>query len=267
MEAPSEAHMQALAIPWLDEHTPLPATRAALGPGTEAPGLLAAGGQLGTRRLDEAYRKGVFPWYAPGQPVLWWSPDPRMVLPVAEFRLARSLRKTVQKFMRSPSCEMRIDSAFGAVILACAQAPREGQSGTWIVPEMIDAYRAWHAAGAVHSFETWIDGELAGGLYGVAIGRMFYGESMFARRTDASKIALAALVAFCRAHDIALIDCQQNTSHLASFGAREIPRRAFEQHLVRAVAAAPVGDWTYHPRHWAQLGLKSSADAPGEGLA
>ena len=266
MEAQSHSPMQALAIPWLDDHTPLPATRAALGPDTEAPGLLAAGGQLGTRRLEEAYRKGVFPWYAPGQPVLWWSPDPRMVLPVAQFWLARSLRKTIQRFMRTPGCELRIDSAFGAVILACAQAPREGQAGTWIVPEMIDAYRAWHAEGAVHSFETWMNGELAGGLYGVSLGRMFYGESMFSRRTDASKIALAALVAFCRSNGIELIDCQQNTSHLASLGAQEIPRRAFEQHLVQAVDAAPVGDWTYHPRHWAQLGLML-ADAPGEGLA
>jgi leucyl/phenylalanyl-tRNA---protein transferase len=265
MAAQSHPPMQALAIPWLDDHTPLPATRAALGPDTEAPGLLAAGGQLGTRRLEEAYRKGVFPWYAPGQPVLWWSPDPRMVLQVAQFKLARSLRKTIQRFVRTPGCELRIDSAFGAVVLACAQDPREGQAGTWIVPEMIDAYRAWHAEGAVHSFETWMGGELAGGLYGVALGRMFYGESMFSRRTDASKIALAALVAFCRSNGIALIDCQQNTGHLASLGAHEISRRAFEQHLVQAVAAAPVDDWTYHPRHWAQLGLMS-ADAPGEGL-
>jgi leucyl/phenylalanyl-tRNA--protein transferase len=257
--------MQALAIPWLDEHTPLPATRGALGPDTEAPGLLAAGGQLSPARLDEAYRKGVFPWYAPGQPVLWWSPDPRMVLPVEEFKLSRSLRKTVARFMREPNCELRIDSALRAVIVACAQVPREGQAGTWIVPEMIEAYCAWQAIGAVHSFETWIDGRLVGGLYGVALGRMFYGESMFSRRTDASKIALAALVAFCRAHGIELIDCQQNTSHLASLGAREIPRRAFEQHLAAAVTAPPVRDWTYDPRHWAQLGL--AAEPPGKGPA
>jgi leucyl/phenylalanyl-tRNA--protein transferase len=263
--APPHPTMQALAIPWLDEHTPLPATRGALGPDTEAPGLLAAGGQLSTLRLEEAYRKGVFPWYAPGQPVLWWSPDPRMVLPVAEFKLSRSLRKTVARFTRSPNCELRVDSAMRAVIVACAQMPREGQAGTWIVPEMIEAYCAWHAAGAVHSFETWVDGRLVGGLYGVALGRMFYGESMFSRSTDASKIALAALVAFCRAHRIALIDCQQNTSHLASLGAREIPRRAFEQHLAAAVAAPPVRDWTYDARHWAQLGL--AAEPPGKGSA
>jgi leucyl/phenylalanyl-tRNA--protein transferase len=251
--------MQSIAIPWLDEHTPLPATRDALGAESDAPGLLAAGGRLSTLRLDEAYRKGVFPWYAPGQPVLWWSPDPRMVLPTAEFKLSRSLRKTIARFLRTPGCELRIDSAFRAVIVACAQMPREGQAGTWIVPEMIDAYCAWHAEGAVHSFETWIDGQLAGGLYGVGIGRMFYGESMFCRRTDASKIALAALVAFCRARGIELIDCQQNTSHLASFGAREIPRRAFEHHLALSLGAMPVSDWSYDPRHWALIGVKTSA--------
>jgi leucyl/phenylalanyl-tRNA--protein transferase len=235
MEAPSPAPMQALAIPWLDDHTPLPATRAALGPDTEAPGLLAAGGQLGTARLEEAYRKGVFPWYAPGQPVLWWSPDPRMVLHVADFKLKRSLRKTLQRFVRSPSCELRIDSAFGAVILACAQAPREGQAGTWIVPEMIDAYRAWHAAGAVHSFETWIDGELAGGLYGVALGRMFYGESMFSRRTDASKIALAYLSAQLDRWGFPWIDCQLETDHLLTLGATAVPRREFVVEVARLV--------------------------------
>jgi leucyl/phenylalanyl-tRNA--protein transferase len=251
--------MPDIAIPWLEDSMPLPATRAALGPASEAPGLLAAGGELSTSRLDEAYRKGVFPWYAPGQPVLWWSPDPRMVLAVDEFKVSRSLRKTLQKFVRTPGCEVRVDTAFRDVIRACAQALREGQAGTWIVPEVIDAYTAWHAKGAVHSFETWIDGELAGGLYGVGIGRMFFGESMFSRRTDASKIALAALVAFCRANGIALIDCQQNTNHLASLGAREIPRPAFERHLSLTLVATPVRDWTYHARHWAQLDLGPKA--------
>jgi leucyl/phenylalanyl-tRNA--protein transferase len=182
-----------------------------------------------------------------------------MVLWVEEFKLSRSLRKTLAKFVRNPACEVRIDSAFGAVIHGCAQALRDGQAGTWIVPEVIEAYTAWHREGAVHSFETWIDGELVGGLYGVGIGRMFFGESMFSRRTDASKIALAALVAFCRAHGIALIDCQQNTGHLASLGAREIPRPAFERHLALTLGAAAPRDWTYHGRHWAQLGLQAGA--------
>jgi len=248
---------------WIDEDTPLPPTRFALGADSEAPGLLAAGGRVTPRRLEEAYRHGVFPWYSPGDPPLWWSPDPRMVLPVAEFRLSHTLRKTLRRFIRDPACEIRIDNAFRSVMAACAGAPRDGQAGTWIVPEIIDAYCAWHAAGAAHSVETWIGGELVGGLYGVGLGAMFFGESMFARRTDASKIALAALVAFCRAHGITLIDCQQNTGHLASLGAREITRQAFEAHLARALASPAPPAWAYHPGLWAQLDL-GAPDRPGE---
>jgi leucyl/phenylalanyl-tRNA---protein transferase len=242
-------------LAWIDDTTPLPPPSRALGPDSDAPGLVAAGGRVTPARLEEAYRQGIFPWYGRGQPVLWWSPDPRMVLPVAEFKLARSLRKTVAKFIRTPGCEVRVDHALRTVIEACAQTPREGQDGTWILPAMVDAYVAWHRAGRVHSFETWIDGRLAGGLYGVAIGRMFYGESMFAHRTDASKIALAALVCFAREHGITLIDCQQNTPHLASLGAREIARPAFERHLQQATAAAEIADWTYDPALWCRLDL------------
>lgn len=246
-------------IAWLDDPSvPLPPTSAALGPGSPAPGLLAVGGRLTPARLREAYAKGVFPWFSDGQPPLWWAPDPRMVLPVDEFRLSRSLRKTLRRFVADPACAVRIDTAFEAVIAACARVPRAGQDGTWIVPEMISAYTDWHAEGDVHSVECWIGDELAGGLYGVGLGRMFFGESMFARRTDASKIALAALVAFCRAQGIAWIDCQQNTAHLASFGAREVPREVFERHLAQALAQPPVRDWTYHPAYWAQLGLASA---------
>ena len=238
---------------WIDDDDPLPPTRLALGPGSEAPGLLAAGGSLTPQRLDEAYRRGVFPWFSPGQPVLWWSPDPRMVLPVADFKVSRSLAKTLRRFVRSPGCELRIDSAFDRVIEACAHTPREGQAGTWIVPQMVLAYRAWHRLGRVHSFETWVDGQLVGGLYGVAIGRMFFGESMFAWVSDASKIALAALVAFCRQHGIGLIDCQQNTAHLASMGAREVSRTQFEQHLSRVSGEPDIADWTYDLCMWRQL--------------
>ena len=250
-------------IAWLDpQDCTFPATRHALGPDSEAPGLLAAGGDLSPERLSEAYSRGIFPWFSVGQPLLWWSPDPRMVLPVAEFNLTRSLRKTLARFMRDASCEIRIDSALRAVLVACASARREGQYGTWIVPAMIDSYCAWHRRhGAVHSVETWIDGELAGGLYGVALGRMFYGESMFSHRTDASKIALAALVCFCREHDVALVDCQQHTGHLASLGAREVPRDAFEHHLARVVKAPAIDDWTYHPRLWAHLASGAAVDA------
>lgn len=242
---------------WLaDAAQPLPDTRLALAADSEAPGLLAAGIDLSPDRLQEAYSRGIFPWYSAGQPVLWWSPDPRMVLPVAAFRLSHSLRKTLRRFIARPDCEVRIDHAFDRVIAACAETPREGQQGTWIQPELQAAYRDWHRLGAVHSFETWVGGRLLGGLYGVNLGRMFYGESMFAHATDASKIALAALVAFCRTEGIALIDCQQRTDHLASFGAHEIARPMFEGHLAQAVRQAAPRDWTYHRSHWAALGLE-----------
>ena len=241
-------------VAWLHApDDPLPDTRQALPPGSDAPGLLAAGGELTPKRLTEAYSHGVFPWYSAGQPVLWWSPDPRMVLLVDEFRLSRSLRKTVKRFAADPRCELRVDSAFRRVIGACASAPREGQDGTWIVPEMIDAYCAWHALGAAHSIETWIDGELVGGLYGVSLGRMFFGESMFARRTDASKIAFAALVCLCREHRIPMIDCQQHTDHLASMGARELARADFEARLACNLGRPPILDWTYDLRLWRHL--------------
>ncbi len=250
---------------WIDDDTALPPTRLALGPDSEAPGLLAVGGRVTPQRLEEAYRRGIFPWYSPGDPPLWWSPDPRMVLPVAEFKLSQSLRKTLRRFARDPACEIRIDSAFRQVITSCATAPREGQDGTWIAPEIIAAYSALHGAGRAHSVETWVDGELVGGLYGVAIGAMFFGESMFARRTDASKIALAALIAFCRAQGIALIDCQQRTHHLASFGAREIPRADFEAHLRHALGAAAPSAWTYHSGLWTGLDLAPAGPAAASG--
>ncbi len=238
-------------IAWLaHEQQPLPPVSQALGVDSEAPGLLAAGGELTARRLAEAYTHGVFPWYGEGQPVLWWSPDPRMVLPVAEFALSRSLRKTIKHFIATPGCEVQIDSALESVMQACASTPREGQDGTWIVPGMIRAYCVWPA---VHSFETWIAGELVGGLYGVCLGRMFYGESMFAHRSDASKIALAALVCFCRANGIDLIDCQQRTSHLASLGAREIARSTFERLITPRVWGPAITEWTYHRSHWEHL--------------
>src|SRR3954463_13296411 len=174
-------------IRWLNAGEPFPPLSAAL---SDPNGLLAAGGDLSVERLIDAYRKGIFPWFSDGQPILWWSPDPRMVLLPGEFKLGRSLKKAIRRFLATPAATIRIDHATERVIASCATLARDGESGTWIVPEMIDAYTDWHALGRVHSFETWIDGEPAGGLYGVAIGRMFFGESMFARRTDASKIAL-----------------------------------------------------------------------------
>lgn len=246
---------------WIDDRMPLPPPDAALGEDTEVPGLLAAGGRVTPARLREAYAQGIFPWYSEGQPVLWWSPDPRMVLFTAEFRISHSLRKTLRRFLRTPGCEIRFDGDFEQVIGACAGMPRDGQDGTWIVPQMQRAYLAGHREGFVHSVETWIDGELAGGLYFVALGRMCFGESMFARRTDASKIALAAFVAACRARGVAMVDCQQNTAHLARFGAHEIPRRDFLDHVAQAAAAPPVAPWTYDAAAWALLGPAGGAPA------
>ncbi|MBC7699936.1 leucyl/phenylalanyl-tRNA--protein transferase [Aquabacterium sp.] len=242
-------------ITWLNALDPFPDTVNAWGADTDAPGLLAAGGDLSVARLSDAYRHGIFPWFSEGQPILWWTPDPRMVLPVDEFKLNRSLRKTIGKFLRTPGCEIRIDFAFDQVIEACANAPRQGQNGTWIVLAMQAAYKRWHAAGQVHSFETWMDGKLVGGLYGISLGQMFYGESMFTRQADASKIALAALVCFCRAHGITTIDCQQRTSHLASLGGRTWPRAEFEAHLRGAVDLKGPSVWAYDDSFWSHLDL------------
>lgn len=249
---PSTSSFVPSQLPWLEPDDPLPRPESAWGPGDPAPGLLAAGGALDVDWLRAAYAQGTFPWYGPGQPILWWAPDPRMVLPVAEFKLHRSLRKVLQKFRASPVCEIRVDFAFEQVITACATTPREGQAGTWIVPEMIDAYRHLHAAGSAHSVETWVDGRLVGGLYCVALGQAVFGESMFAHATDASKIALCALVALCRHHGIALIDCQQNTPHLASLGGREIPRAQFLAHT-SAARQQPPPRWAFDPVYWNEL--------------
>jgi len=241
-----------MQLPWLAPGDSLPDAANAMTHDDEMPGLLAAGGALDVPTLLSAYGQAVFPWFSEGQPILWWSPDPRMVLDASQFRLHRSLRKTLQQFCLSARCEVRINHDFDTVIAACAQASRTGQSGTWIVSEMVRAYSALHRAGHAHSIETWIDGELVGGLYCVAIGRAVFGESMFARRTDASKIALAALVSFCRHHDIALIDCQQNTRHLAGLGAHEMPRQRFVEHVAGA-RVKPGPQWQFDPLYWRQL--------------
>lgn len=240
------------SLPWLEPDDPFPPTDGAWGADSPAPGLLAAGGTLGVPRLVQAYAQGVFPWFSTGQPILWWSPDPRMVLHVQEFRLHRSLRRVLQRFRATPDCEVRIDSDFSAVIHACANKPRAGQSGTWIVPSMVAAYEALHAAGHAHSVETWVNGQLVGGLYCVALGRAVFGESMFAHATDASKIALAALVCLCRREEVRLIDCQQNTGHLASLGAREMERSQFLNHVARA-RQDPACTWKFEPVYWTEL--------------
>ncbi|MBX9612018.1 MAG: leucyl/phenylalanyl-tRNA--protein transferase [Burkholderiales bacterium] len=239
-------------LPWLAPGDPFPNPVQAWGPGDPAPGLLAAGGSLDVITMQDAYSQGIFPWFSDGQPILWWSPDPRMVLQVAEFRLHRSLRKTLAKFQATPGCEVRFDTAFASVVQACARAPRPGQSGTWIVKPMATAYESLHRAGLAHSVETWVDGQLCGGLYCVALGHAVFGESMFALRPDASKIALAALVAFCRQHGMDWIDCQQNTRHLASMGAREFSRREVSRWL-RQDVSQPSPHWQFDPVYWNAL--------------
>lgn len=236
-------------LPWLEPGQAFPAVESAWGQDDPAPGLLAAGGVLNVPTLVAAYSRGIFPWYSAGQPILWWSTDPRMVLQTQAFRLHRSLRKTIQKLMREGRLLMRFDHDFERVIRACAHTPRDGQSGTWILPAMVDAYLRLHQAGVAHSVETWIDGELAGGLYCVNLGSMVFGESMFSRQSDASKIALAALVAFCRAQDIAMIDCQQDTQHLASLGGKLMRREAFCRH-VRQALPYPAPEWKFLTLYW-----------------
>ena len=233
-------------IPWLEKDTPFPDVSEALTEAEGAPGLLAAGADLSPARLLNAYQNGIFPWFSERQPVLWWSTDPRMVLPTAEFKISESLRKTLKKVDQSMRTggrwQVRFDTAFESVIRACA-APRERASGTWISEEIVAGYCQLHAMGYAHSSELWLDNELVGGAYGICIGRMFYGESMFARVTDASKTALAYLVEFLRAQDVELIDCQQKTNHLASLGGRTVPRAAFISHMKSAIAQPTIAHW------------------------
>jgi leucyl/phenylalanyl-tRNA---protein transferase len=204
----------------------------------EPPGLLAAGGDLSPARLLAAYERGVFPWYSAQQPILWWSPDPRMVLFPQEFKCSRSLRKT----LRNGPYTTRADHAFGDTIRACA-APRRGGPDTWLNKDMIASYEQLHELGFSHSIETYEAGHLAGGLYGIQLGQVFFGESMFSTGRDASKVALARLVEECHARDIQLIDCQVASSHLASLGAREVSRDRFVALLQRYARRSPIGSW------------------------
>ena len=202
-------------------------------------GLLAAGDDLSTDRLLQAYERGIFPWFGEGDPVLWWSPDPRMVLGTDAIRVSRSLRKTI----RSGRFRVTADTAFPSVMAACAE-PRPDQDGTWITPDVYEAYCALATLGVAHSVESWEGDALVGGLYGVAIGRVFFGESMFARRSDASKVALVYAVRQLRRWGFPLIDCQMSTSHLASLGARTVARAEFLSVVRRHVKMPPVpGPW------------------------
>jgi leucyl/phenylalanyl-tRNA---protein transferase len=227
-------------IPWLGPHDPFPPVDRAL---REPNGLLAAGRTLAVPTLLDAYSRGLFPWFNEDEPILWWSPDPRMILRPPALHVSASLRKR----LRRRDYEVRADTSFAAVIQGCA-APRPEQPGTWITRRMIAAYVKLHEAGHAHSIETWIDGALAGGLYGVAIGRAFFGESMFATRSDASKIAFVHLVRQLERWGFGLIDCQMKTTHLGSLGAEEIPRRAFAAEVARLVAeGGRTGAWALEP--------------------
>jgi len=194
-------------------------------------GLLAVGGDLRPRRLILGYKMGIFPWFSQGDPILWWSPDPRLVLDPSEIRISRSLKKTLKKKI----FEIRIDSAFEQVIKNCADTRSEKREGTWITEEMIQAYCALHESGWAHSFEAWFHGELVGGLYGVGLGGIFFGESMFSKISDSSKVALAALADYSKQHSIDMIDCQMTTAHLMSLGAHEMPRAIFLERLEKSL--------------------------------
>lgn len=213
-------------IPWLDSEAPgFPPVSQAL---AEPNGLLAAGGSLSPSWLICAYSKGIFPWFSEGQPILWWSPDPRMILVPGEVRITRSLHKT----LRSGQFELRADTAFADVVRACAGARRNCED-TWIRPAMVEAYCRMHELGWAHSIETWQDGHLVGGLYGIALGKVFFGESMFHRVSNASKVALVHLARALERRNFAMIDCQMSTPHLATLGGRDIPRT----HLLECLAS------------------------------
>lgn len=223
-------------IPWLGVRDAFPPVTKAL---RNPNGLLAAGADLSTQRLLDAYARGIFPWFGEDDPLLWWSPDPRMVLWLRELHVSRSLRRTI----RARRYTVTLDRSFLDVMHGCAE-PRPDHEGTWITPGMIEAYSRLAAIGYAHSVEVWSGAELAGGLYGVALGRMFFGESMFSRESDASKVGFVHIVAQFGRWGLPLIDCQMPTSHLASFGAREIPRTDFLDQVHQLVQGpAPPAPW------------------------
>jgi len=228
-------------IPWLAPEDPFPPVERSL---AHPNGLLAASRHIDAGALVLAYSQGIYPWYAQGDPVLWWSPDPRMVLFTEEFIARRSLVRRIRSGLNAGRFEVRIDVDFAATMRDCA-APRRGQDGTWITEEMLDAYCDLHDRGLAHSVEVLAEGRRIGGLYGVAIGRMYFGESMFSVEPDASKIALAALVQLLRLEKVPMLDCQQETSHLASLGARAIARADFCSRVVVAVRQPPI-DWSLY---------------------
>jgi leucyl/phenylalanyl-tRNA--protein transferase len=239
-------------LAWLAPQAPFPSAHSAWDAHSPAPGLLAAGGALDIDTLKSAYGQGIFPWFSEGQPILWWSPEPRMVLKVGNFILHRSFKKSLFRFSQDSDSEIRIDTAFEEVIGSCALAIRNQQSGTWIVPAMVQAYIEMHQHGYAHSIEVWKNKKLVAGLYCIALGKAVFGESMFTTVPDGSKIALAALLALCKQQGVKWIDCQQNTDHLASLGAAPISRAEFLNGVDDA-KALPSLDWRFTPIYWDQI--------------
>jgi leucyl/phenylalanyl-tRNA--protein transferase len=225
-------------VPWLEDLGDFPHSSLALTQADDADGLLCASATISAEHLKRSYPRGIYPWYTEGDPVLWWTPSQRALLFTREFRLHKSLRKTIAKWQASGRMQVRIDSAFTGVLNACANR----SEGTWMTAPLRSAYTDWHLEGNVHSVETWVDGELVGGLYGVCIGRMFFGESMFSKLPDVSKIALACFVQWFELQGGDVIDCQQDTAHLLSLGARTVPREHFEALVLQRIKEkAP--DW------------------------
>lgn len=218
-------------IYWLGSADEFPNPIHSPDPDPTVPGLIAVSERIYPGQLARAYQMGIFPWYSDNQPVLWWSPNPRMVLKPADFRCHDSLKKTIRQFLTDPLKEIVVDQDFGSVVRSCATASRKDQDGTWITHEIVDAYTHLHEQGHAHSIAVKESGQMIGGLYCVAFGGMVFGESMFSRQADASKIALAALAAWCKQNQVEMIDCQQETAHLDSLGAAPISRDAFLAHL------------------------------------
>lgn len=231
-------------IPWINREEALPSPINNPDPDPRFPGLIAASNELNVKRLIEAYQQGIFPWYSEGEPILWWCTNPRMVLYTNEFKVSRSLKKFIQKFINDSDCEIRVNCNFLNVINACASKLRPGQNGTWITSEIINAYYDLHKLGHAHSIETWYKNQLVGGLYCVNFGEMAFGESMFSDKPNSSKVALATLCAWATSNKIAMIDCQQETEHLRSLGARPIAREAF-LNCVAKCRSKPQPDWNF----------------------
>jgi leucyl/phenylalanyl-tRNA--protein transferase len=232
-------------IKWLRTNSPFPSPRDFVQDDSELPeGLIAISDSINENRLIAAYRLGIFPWYSKGQPVLWWCTSPRMVLKTSHIKISKSLHKKIQQVQTNPEWEIKIDTAFQTVMESCANTQRKDQDDTWITAEIIDSYVQLHHLGIAHSVETWYQNELVGGLYGINLGKMMYGESMFTKVTDASKIALTALCAWCTSVGIELIDCQQETHHLGSLGAKPIPKTEFLDWIESQIdLPAPSWNW------------------------